>query len=231
MMEHPPALVAERIEKSYLVGGLAVAALRGVDLTVAKGELVALVGPSGCGKTTLLHLLGGLDRPSAGRVFVAGVELATLSDDALADLRRERLGFVFQTYNLFPVLSARENVEVPLSLRGASRAERRERATALLATVGLAERAEHRPSELSGGERQRVAIARALANRPEVILLDEPTGDLDSRTGGEVLALLVRLVAEQGTTLVVATHDTKVAAAAGRVVRMRDGRVESEGAP
>ena len=230
MAETKPAVVAEHLEKSYIVGGGAVGALRGVDLTVARGELLALVGPSGCGKTTLLHLLGGLDRPSRGSVSVDGVDLATLSDDALADLRRDRIGYVFQTYNLFPVLTAREYVEIPLQLKGVSKSERRDRALSLLGKVGLADRAEHRPTELSGGERQRVAIARALANAPALILLDEPTGDLDSKTGDDVLALLVSLYKDEGTTLVVATHDAKVANAASRVVRLRDGRIEGEGA-
>jgi putative ABC transport system ATP-binding protein len=224
----PPAVATESLHKSFLIGETAVGALRGVDLTIERGELVALMGPSGCGKSTLLNLMGGIDAPSRGKVSVDGVDLAGLSDDALADLRRDRLGYVFQFYNLLPTLTARENVEIPLQFAGRGKREREARSRELLARVGLADRADHRPSELSGGERQRVAIARALANQPALVLLDEPTGDLDSATGAEVLALLRALHREQGVTLVLATHDPKVAEACQRLVRMRDGRVESD---
>src|SRR5262245_11184653 len=161
-----PAVVVQNLQKSFLLGANAVTALRGVDLTVARGEFVALMGPSGCGKTTLLNLIGDIDVPSRGSVWVDGIEISRLHDDALADLRRDRLGYVFQFYNLIPTLTARENVETPMQFRGTGRRERRERASQLLATVGLGDRADHKPSELSGGEQQRTAIARALANSP-----------------------------------------------------------------
>jgi putative ABC transport system ATP-binding protein len=227
-MENGIAVRAENLQKSFLLGSNAVGALRGIDLTVARGEFVAVMGPSGCGKTTFLNLVGGIDVPSRGAVWVDGVELSRLSDDALADLRRDRLGYVFQFYNLIPTLTARENVETPMAFRGLSRRTRRERADTLLKRVGLGDRADHTPSELSGGEQQRVAIARALANDPALVLLDEPTGDLDSATGEEILKLLGALNREEHVTLLVATHDPKVARASSRIVRMRDGRVESD---
>jgi putative ABC transport system ATP-binding protein len=189
------------------------------------------MGPSGCGKTTLLNLIGGIDLPSRGSVWVDGVEITKLGDDALADLRRDRLGYVFQFYNLIPTLTARENVETPMQFKGRSRKDRRERAESLLRRVGLADRADHKPPELSGGEQQRVAIARALANDPALVLLDEPTGDLDSATGDEILKLLGGLNRDEKATLMVATHDPKVARASSRVVRIRDGKVESDGPP
>ncbi len=223
-----PAVRTENVQKSYLLGAGAVTALRGVDFTAARGEFVALMGPSGCGKTTLLNLIGGIDTASRGSVWVDGIEISRLHDDALADLRRDRLGYVFQFYNLIPTLTARENVETPMQFAGRGRVERRERAMALLATVGLADRADHKPSELSGGEQQRVAIARALANNPALVLLDEPTGDLDSATGQEIMQLLVKLNREQKVTLIIATHDPMVAGMSARVVRLRDGRVEAE---
>jgi putative ABC transport system ATP-binding protein len=224
------AVRTENLQKSFLLGANAVGALRGVDLTVGRGEFVAVMGPSGCGKTTLLNLVGGIDLPSRGAVWVDGVDLSRLSDDALADLRRDRLGYVFQFYNLIPTLTARENVETPMAFRGTSRRHRRERAEALLKRVGLGDRADHKPAELSGGEQQRVAIARALANDPALVLLDEPTGDLDTQTGDEILKLLGTLNRDEKVTLLVATHDPKVATASSRVVRMRDGRVESDSA-
>jgi putative ABC transport system ATP-binding protein len=221
------AVRVENLHKSFVLGGAAVGALRGVDLGVPKGDFVAVMGPSGCGKTTLLNLVGGIDVPSRGSVRIEGTDLAQLSDDALTDLRRDRLGYVFQFYNLIPTLTAGENVETPMQFRGLSRSARRERARALLARVGLADRAGHKPQELSGGEQQRVAIARALANDPALVLLDEPTGDLDSATGQEILGLLKRLNEEERVTLMVATHDAAVAAVSKRVVRMRDGKIES----
>jgi putative ABC transport system ATP-binding protein len=224
------AVRAENLHKSFVLGATAVGALRGVDLSVAKGEFVAVMGPSGCGKTTLLNLVGGIDVPSRGSVWVDGVDISRLSDDQLTDLRRDRLGYVFQFYNLIPTLSARENVETPMQFRGKSRAERRERTAALLTRVGLGDRADHKPSELSGGEQQRVAIARALANDPALVLLDEPTGDLDSATGKEILGLLQKLNKEEKVTLLVATHDAAVAALSSRVVKLRDGKIESDAA-
>ena len=227
-MNETPAVRTENLHKAYLLGANAVGALRGVDLAVARGEFVAVMGPSGCGKTTFLNLVGGIDTPSRGAVWVDGVEISRLKDDALADLRRDRIGYVFQFYNLLPTLTARENVETPLHFGGRPRAERRERADALLARVGLLDRADHKPSELSGGEQQRVAIARALANRPALVLLDEPTGDLDSATGREIMALLGALNKEEGVTILVATHDPLVAGLSSRVIKFRDGRVEGD---
>ena len=220
------AVRVEQIHKSFVLGASAVGALRGVDLTIAKGEFVALMGPSGCGKTTLLNLVGGIDLPSRGAIWIEGTDLAKLSDDDLTDLRRDRLGYVFQFYNLIPTLTARENIETPMQFKGLSKRDRRERALALLGRVGLADRADHKPAELSGGEQQRVAIARALANDPVLVLLDEPTGDLDSATGKEVLALLQKLNRDERVTLLVATHDAAVAAVCSRVIKIRDGRLD-----
>jgi len=202
--------------------------LRGVDLTVQRGEFVALMGPSGCGKTTLLNLIGAIDTPSRGTLNVDGVALENLSEDQLADLRRERIGVVFQFYNLLPTLSARENIELPMQFKGTGRRERRERALWLLDRVGLKDRADHKPAELSGGEQQRVSIARALANQPALVLLDEPTGDLDSATGKEIMALLQDLNQREKVTLVIATHDPLIAQASSRIIALRDGRVESD---
>lgn len=221
---------AINVHKSYLLGATAVGALRGVDLTVKRGEFVALMGPSGCGKTTLLNVIGGIDLPSRGTVKIEGVDLEGLSDDLLADLRRDRLGMVFQFYNLIPTLTARENVEVPMQFKGVKAAARRSRALELLERVGLKDRADHQPSELSGGEQQRVSIARSLANEPALVLLDEPTGDLDSATGAEVIALLRDLNQRERVSLVIATHDRSIAEQSSRIVRLRDGRVEAPAA-
>jgi len=199
-------------------------ALRGVSLTVEPGEYVGIAGPSGSGKSTLLHLLGGIDTPSAGWIEIEGVRLSALRDRDLTRLRLTRLGFVFQRFHLLPVLTARENVELPMSEAGVPLPERRARALELLDYVGLAHRARHRATQLSGGEMQRVAIARALANRPALVLADEPTGELDAATGHEILRLFRRLNRD-GTTLVVVTHDAQLAAEAGRVVHMLDGQV------
>ncbi len=214
------------LARRYKVGGQEVRALDGVELEVSRGELVALVGPSGSGKSTLLNLLGGLDRPSAGTVRVADLELGRASDAQLVRYRRERVGFIFQSFNLLPMRSAIENVETPLILASAKPRERRQRALELLGSVGLAARANHRPSELSGGEMQRVAVARALANRPLLLLADEPTGNLDSQTGQGILDLLRQAVREQAVTLVLVTHDPRVASHADRVIHMLDGRIE-----
>jgi putative ABC transport system ATP-binding protein len=220
-------LDARELRKDYPIGGETVHALRGVSLRVEAGEYVAIVGPSGSGKSTLLQLLGGIDHPSAGTIHLMGTRLDTLGDRDLTRLRLTRLGFVFQRFHLLPVLTARENVELPMAEAGVSRAGRRSRALALLDYVGLGHRAGHRPTQLSGGEMQRVAIARALANRPVLLLADEPTGELDAATGHEILELFRRLVAD-GTTLVVVTHDERLAAEAGRVVHMLDGRIAEE---
>ena len=217
-------LAARDLVRNYPMNGETIHALRGVSLTVDAGEYVAIAGPSGSGKSTLLQLIGGIDLPTSGSVEILGTRLETLSDGQLTRLRLLRLGFVFQRFHLLPVLSALENVELPMSEAGVPRGERRERARALLDYVGLGSRAGHRPTQLSGGEMQRVAVARALANRPAIVLADEPTGELDAATGAEILALFRRLNAD-GTTLIVVTHDERLAAEAGRVVHMLDGRV------
>ena len=219
-------LVVRDLTRDYPMGGETVHALRGVSLTVEAGEYVAIVGPSGCGKSTLLQLAGGLDAPTSGTIELMGTRLDALSDRALTRLRLERLGFVFQRFHLLPVLTAAENIELPMAEAGVSRAERRARAAELLGYVGLAHRARHRATELSGGEMQRVAIARALANRPALVLADEPTGELDAATGREILTLFRRLNRD-GMTLLVVTHDERLAAEAGRVVKMLDGRIET----
>lgn len=219
-------LHAHQLVKRYPLHDTEVTALRGASLEVAAGEYVALVGPSGCGKSTMLTLLGGLDQPTEGRVTIDGTDLGSLDDRALTRLRLERIGFVFQRFHLLPVLTALENVELPMAEAGVASGPRRERARELLAYVGLGHRADHRATQLSGGEMQRVAIARALANRPKIILADEPTGELDAATGAQILQLFRQLNAD-GTTLVVVTHDDRLAAEAGRVVRMLDGQVQA----
>lgn len=210
------------------MNGAAVHALRGVSLEVQAGEYVAIAGPSGSGKSTLLQLIGGIDNSSAGTVEIMGTRLDTLSDRNLTRLRLTRLGFVFQRFHLLPVLTAQENVELPMAEAGVSAGVRRGRARELLAYVGLEHRAAHRATQLSGGEMQRVAIARAIANRPALLLADEPTGELDAATGNEILELFSRLNAE-GTTLVVVTHDDRLAAQAGRIIHMLDGRLRAGG--
>ncbi len=221
---------ARGIVKEYPYDGDAVHALRGVDLDVDAGEWVSIVGPSGCGKSSLLNVLAGIDPPTAGTVHLMGRELGALGEGERSRLRLHEVGFVFQRFHLLAVLTAAENVELPMAEAGVRKAERRARARELLEYVGLGHRAGHRPPHLSGGEQQRVAIARALANRPRVLLADEPTGELDRRTGEEVVALFERLNAD-GTTLVVVTHDASVAGRARRVVEMADGRVVRDGRP
>jgi putative ABC transport system ATP-binding protein len=217
-------LAARDLDKRYQLHDQEVVALRGVTLSIESGEYVAIVGPSGSGKSTLLTLLGGLDTPTSGDVEILGTSLGALDDRRLTRLRLERIGFVFQRFHLLPVLTARENIELPLAEHGVAAAARRARAEELLAYVGLTARANHRATQLSGGEMQRVAIARALANRPAIILADEPTGELDAATGQEILGLFRRLHAD-GATLVVVTHDDQLAAQAGRVIRMLDGQI------
>ena len=217
-------LVARDLSKDYPMNGEAVHALRGVSLEVHSGEYVAIAGPSGCGKSTLLQLIGGIDTPSSGEVEILGTPLHTLSDRDLTRLRLTRLGFVFQRFHLLPVLTARENVELPMAEAGVPRRARGDRALELLTYVGLAHRAGHRATQLSGGEMQRIANARALANRPALLLADEPTGELDAATGEEILKLFGRINVD-GTTLVVVTHDDRLAAQAGRIVHMLDGRI------
>jgi len=214
---------AEGMVRAYQVGTTQVLALRGVDLQIAPGEFVALMGPSGCGKSTLMQLLGCLDTPTAGRYWLEGRDVGVLSGDERACLRRTRIGFVFQTFNLLPRLTALENVALPLLYQGRV-ADVRARAASALAHVGLDHRADHRPAEMSGGECQRVAIARALVTQPGIILADEPTGNLDSRTGAEIMHLLDRLHAE-GRTLIVVTHSAEVAAHAGCILQMHDGEI------
>ena len=217
------------VEKRYSLGATTVEALRGVDLEVRPGEMVTIAGPSGSGKTTLLNLLGGLDSPDAGTVELEGRDLGGIGEGRRTRVRRERLGFVFQTFNLIPVLTAIENVEYPLLIAGVSRRQGRERAEAALADVGLADRARHRPDELSGGQRQRVAIARALVHRPAAVLADEPTGNLDSETGGSILELMEEINARRGTTFLVATHDSRIIGRLPRRIVLRDGRVVADG--
>ena len=220
-------LVARGLAKSYHVNGRDVPALRSASLTIGPGEYVAITGPSGSGKSTLLQLIGGIDSPSAGMVELLGNRLESLGDRALTRLRLEKVGFVFQRFHLLPVLTARENVELPMAEAGLSRPARRIRAEELLGYVGLGERVDHRATDLSGGEMQRVAIARALANRPAIILADEPTGELDVKTGGQILDLFDRLH-HDGVTLMIVTHDEHLAERAKRVVRLVDGAVVSD---
>ncbi|MEK7244574.1 MAG: ABC transporter ATP-binding protein, partial [Pseudomonadota bacterium] len=222
-----PLIVLENVTKTHRRGALAVEVLHGVSLVIRRGEYVAIMGASGSGKTTLMNLIGCLDRPSGGRYRFAGQDVAGLDRDELALLRRDAFGFIFQQYNLLATASAEENVEVPAIYAGLRRADRLARARSLLAQLGLGERFDHRPSQLSGGEQQRVSVARALMNGGAVILADEPTGALDSRSGREVLAILRRLHAE-GHTVVLITHDPNIAAEAGRVVTLADGRVVSD---
>src|SRR4051812_19812795 len=214
----------EDVKRDYRMGDERVHAVRGVSLTVGQGEYVAIVGPSGCGKSTLLHLIGVVDQPTTGSVTINGERVDRMTDADATRFRLRNIGFVFQRFYLMPALTAAENVELPMAEAVWKKAERCARARELLAYVGLVARSEHRPSQLSGGEQQRVAIARALANKPALLLADEPTGELDARTGGEVIELLGRLNAD-GTTVVVVTHDEKLAMAARRVVHMRDGQV------
>jgi putative ABC transport system ATP-binding protein len=222
-------ITVENLHKTYLLGTTAVAALRGIDLTIDNGDFIDIMGPSGSGKTTLLNLIGGLDTPTRGKIFLEGRNISMLSDNDLAEIRRERIGFVFQFYNLLPQMTAMENVMVPLHFSGKlSRRGKRKKAMDLLRLVGLDERAHHTPSELSGGEQQRVAIARAFANDPAICVLDEPTGDLDSKTGVMVLNLL-RDLNKRGATFIAVSHDAAVSEFATRVFHMRDGKLTHEG--
>jgi putative ABC transport system ATP-binding protein len=216
------------VGKTYDTGRLQIAALRGVDLTINRGEMVAIMGPSGCGKTTLLNCLSGLDSISSGDVLIEGVSLKTMSDRQRTRYRARRMGFVFQFYNLLAVLTAAENVEMPLLLTGVSTGEARSRALDVLGLVGLRERADNRPGELSGGERQRVTIARALVNDPAIVWADEPTGDLDSTNAEEIINLMCRLNQERAVTFALVTHDISIGRRAHRIVRMKDGEIVDE---
>jgi len=220
-----PLLSVRGLTKTYILGKRALEVLRGVNLDVARGEFLALRGASGAGKSTLLHLIGGLDAPNAGEIHFAGQNLAALSQNELAHFRRHRVGFVFQAYYLLPELDALENVCLPARVARVPAGQAGARGRDLLARVGLRDRMEHKPYELSGGEQQRVAIARALINEPELLLADEPTGNLDSHTGGEIIELLKSLRAEKQTTLIIATHDANVAATAPKVVHLVDGQI------
>jgi ABC-type lipoprotein export system ATPase subunit len=219
---------ARGVEKEYVTGGTRIRVLRGVDLSIPRGEMVAVMGPSGCGKTTLLNCLSGLDEFDGGEVLIGGESISGMSDRKRTRFRAERMGFIFQTYNLIPVLSAVENVELPLLVAGARPKEARGQALAALETVGIPEQANKRPNEMSGGQQQRVTVARSLVNEPAIVWADEPTGALDSETSGEIVDLLVKLNREQGQTFVLVTHDASVAGRAHRTIRMRDGLIEGE---
>jgi ABC-type lipoprotein export system ATPase subunit len=214
--------------KTYETGTVQVPALRGVNLTVPKGEMLAVMGPSGCGKTTLLNCMSGIDEPTSGNIIIEGVDLADMNDNRKTEYRARRMGFIFQFYNLLPVLSAVENVELPLLVSGTRPGEARAKATAALERVGLGPWATHKPAQLSGGQRQRVTIARALVNDPAIVWADEPTGDLDSHTADEIMELMQTLNREHQQTFVIVTHDPGIAARCHRIVHMRDGEIERE---
>ena len=218
----------EHLSKVYRMGKIEVPALRDVSLEIEEGEFLAIVGPSGSGKSTLLNMLGCLDKPTSGAVFISGVNTASLSENELAEIRRKKIGFIFQQFNLIHSLTALENVALPMFFAGVKSDARIKRATELLAKVGLRERMHHKPSELSGGQQQRVAIARALSNNPAVIIGDEPTGNVDSETGDAIMGILEGLNRNEGRTIIVVTHDTEIAAHAPRVIRMKDGRLLEE---
>ena len=222
-------IAAKGVEKTYDTGTVKVHALRGVDLSVRRGEMVSIMGPSGCGKTTLLNCLSGLDEVDAGQVLIDGIVLHDLPDDDRSEYRAHRMGFVFQLYNLLPVLSAVENIELPLLLSGVGSSESRRRSMEMLDRVGLADWSEHTPGELSGGQRQRVTIARALVNKPAIVWADEPTGDLDSETALEIMDLMAQINTDDNETFVVVTHSPEVGRRADRIVRMRDGFVVDDG--
>jgi putative ABC transport system ATP-binding protein len=222
-----PIVEAVNLKKTYMLGKVPVEALRGVNLKVESGDFLAILGPSGSGKSTLLNLIGALDKPTEGKMMIEGVDISTLNDNQLTDLRR-RVGFVFQFFNLIPRFSAKENVELSLSIGDVSRSDRKKRAESLLETVGLKERMNHKPAELSGGEQQRVAIARALANNPRFLLMDEPTGNIDSKTANEILRLIKELNEEKGVTAIMVTHDQRLATQSKKTVLMLDGLIVQE---
>ena len=223
-----PLLEIQNVTKDYKLGKTTVRALRGLDLNIEQGEIVAIMGPSGSGKSTLMHILGALDVPTGGSAKLEGTDVASLSESQLVTVRGRRIGFVFQTFNLIQTLSAQMNVELPMIFQKVPRRDRARRAIALLERVGLGDRIHHRPNELSGGERQRVAVARALANDPEILLADEPTGNLDSESGASILSLLKELSKTDGKTIILVTHDPEAAEIADRIVRLKDGAVRKE---
>jgi len=215
----------QNVKKIYKMEGVETPALRGVDLKIKKGEFMAIIGPSGSGKSTLLHMIGVLDRPTSGKIYLDGIDISKLNDSELARLRGKKIGFVFQFFNLYPTLTAQENIELPMLILECDRKEREEKALNLIEMVNLEKRAGHLPSQLSGGERQRVAIARAIANDPEIVLADEPTGNLDTKIGSEIMKLFSRLQEEENMTVVMITHELEIAKHAERVVHMIDGKI------
>ncbi len=223
----PKVIEIRNLTKTYMMGQVPVEALRGVSLSVQKGEFIAVLGPSGSGKSTLLNMIGALDRPTSGTILINRVDISTLGDNQLADLR-QNVGFVYQTFNLISRLNAIGNVELPLSIVGIPKKERRFKAEVMLKIVGLGDRMHHKPSELSGGERQRVAVARALINNPSFIIMDEPTGNLDTKTGLEIMEFAKKLNREHGITLIIVTHDSEIGNQARRIIHLRDGLIESD---
>lgn len=224
-----PVMQATQLWKIYASGDSTIQAVRGVDVTIGEGEIIAIMGPSGCGKTTLLNVLSGIDEPNSGEVMIAGRPMYSVSDDDRTQMRAENLGFIFQDFNLLPVLSAVENVELPLLLLGKSATEARNTALEALESVGLGDRSDHRPTELSGGQQQRVAVARAIVHHPKVILCDEPTGNLDSATSDTVMHLLKEINKKLGTTFLLVTHDKEIASQCSRIMRMDDGLIIDNG--
>jgi putative ABC transport system ATP-binding protein len=214
------------LKKYYILGEVKVEALRGVDMKIERGEMISIMGPSGCGKTTLLNIIGSLDSPSSGKVFLEGRDISNANEKELTEIRRKSVGFIFQFYNLLPVLTAFENIELPMLIAGVPKEERQKRAFELLEKVDLIERRDHKPDELSGGERQRVAIARSLANNPSILLADEPTGDLDTETGFTILNLLKEVNKTENQTLVLVTHDASIARQSNRIFHIKDGMVD-----
>jgi putative ABC transport system ATP-binding protein len=226
-MKNIPVVEAIDVKKTYMLGKVPVEALRGVNLKVEAGDFVAILGPSGSGKSTMLNLIGALDKPTSGTLLIDGVDISTLNDNQLAQLRL-KIGFVFQFFNLIPRLTARDNVELPMSIANMTKVQRKKRAIELLETVGLKDRVNHKPAELSGGQQQRVAIARALANNPTFLLLDEPTGNVDSKTASEVLNLIRKLNVEDNVSIIMVTHDQHLARESKRTVQMFDGEITTE---
>lgn len=222
-----PIIEVQNLKKTYIMGATQVNALKDISLNISRNEYVALMGPSGSGKSTLMNLLGCLDTPSAGNYVLNDIDVATMTDNELAEVRNKEIGFIFQTFNLLPRLSALENVALPLVYAGMSKSKRGERAADVLTSVGLGDRMDHKPNELSGGQRQRVAIARALVNKPSIILADEPTGNLDTRTSIEIMEILEK-IHDMGNTIILVTHEPEISAHAHRIVRLRDGEVESD---